>query len=651
MPMVSVVIPTYNRAAKCTESVTSILNQTFNDYEIIVVDDGSTDGTKEALSSAFGDRIRYFRQNNAGASVARNQGILEATGEFISFCDSDDVFMPTHLEELVSFLRAFPELGFVFADLEMFNEAGTILRSRLRGKAIDRVPVKEFPRGRLVHDRVLFLDLLHGSFVPLSTIVARRTCFATAGLFDSGYRFLNDADLMMRLAKHFRAGHINKVLARGYVGTDNLTAKRWTEVRFRHKLRLLRKVANQELSPDELRAISEQRRRTSFDFGSSLFNNGKMAEARRCFAMNLFAGERIGRAWPLFLATFLPTSLAHWLRGPRRRNYRSVTDMRSTILANLHRVPEDTGVVVGVPRSGMLPALLIGLYKHLPVIDLEAFLEGRTPDGGRRMAFFSDAGASANSKVLIVDDSILTGAQMQRVRERVSSSGINADVVYLAVYGRKTSNDLVDLIFEDVPPPRVFEWNIFHHSSTEEACFDMDGVLCRDATKSDTATPEAYSRFLETTEPKLIPRSKVGWVVTSRLEVHREATEAWLSRHRVDYGELIMWDTVLTKKASPADRAAFKSSVYKRLPSSLFVESSKVQAKLIARSTGRPVFSVDTQEMVTAMSPRRFRYLVKAQGRRILRSARRKLRPVVRKFVSSDPDGHTARINDTQQRS
>ncbi len=103
-PLVSVVIPTYNRAQMVSEAVRSVLEQTFGDLEVIVVDDGSTDGTREALKP-HADKIRYLRQENSGVSAARNRGIAEARGSLIAFLDSDDLWLPAKLKNQVLFFQ------------------------------------------------------------------------------------------------------------------------------------------------------------------------------------------------------------------------------------------------------------------------------------------------------------------------------------------------------------------------------------------------------------------------------------------------------------------------------------------------------------------------------------------------------------------
>ncbi|MFH0731641.1 MAG: glycosyltransferase [Candidatus Omnitrophota bacterium] len=102
MSLVSVIIPTYNNASFISEAVDSVLAQTYTDYEIVVIDDGSTDNTKEILSK-YNNKIRYFYQENKGVSSARNLGIRQATGEYIAFLDADDLMLPDRLDELVRF--------------------------------------------------------------------------------------------------------------------------------------------------------------------------------------------------------------------------------------------------------------------------------------------------------------------------------------------------------------------------------------------------------------------------------------------------------------------------------------------------------------------------------------------------------------------
>ena len=125
-PKVSVIIPTYNRAAKVRNAIASVLAQTFSDLEVIVVDDGSSDDTGQILGESFGDRIRYYAQANQGVSVARNKGIAEARGEWIAFLDSDDLWEKDKLEWQFKALERFgPQCGACYTDTRFFNHSET----------------------------------------------------------------------------------------------------------------------------------------------------------------------------------------------------------------------------------------------------------------------------------------------------------------------------------------------------------------------------------------------------------------------------------------------------------------------------------------------------------------------------------------------
>lgn len=117
-PSVSVVVPTFNRRELVGEAIESVLAQSFRDFELIVVDDGSTDGTQEVLRERFGDdrRLRLFSQDNAGSAAARNFGVLQAEGTWVAYLDSDDVWLPGHLESQLACAASHPEADLVICD-------------------------------------------------------------------------------------------------------------------------------------------------------------------------------------------------------------------------------------------------------------------------------------------------------------------------------------------------------------------------------------------------------------------------------------------------------------------------------------------------------------------------------------------------------
>jgi glycosyltransferase involved in cell wall biosynthesis len=185
--LITVVIPTFNCADFLVEAIRSVLAQAYEDYEIIVVDDGSTDHTEAALRP-FGNRIRYIRQEPGGPSVARNRGILEARGELIAFLDADDLWRPTKLARQVEHLDHHPEAVLIYSDFTRGPNPGSNNDSRLKAFK-PRDPADSFHA------------LLEENFIATSTVVVRREALARAGLFDPTLKGSEDFDLWLRLAK------------------------------------------------------------------------------------------------------------------------------------------------------------------------------------------------------------------------------------------------------------------------------------------------------------------------------------------------------------------------------------------------------------------------------------------------------------------
>ena len=124
-PLVSVVIPTYNSAEFLIQALESVFNQTYTNYEVIVVDDGSTDNTRQVIEP-YRSRLNYIYQANQGVAVARNKGIEVARGEWIAFLDADDLFLPQKLQQQVAVFAAQPEIGMVVSGWQIANELGEI---------------------------------------------------------------------------------------------------------------------------------------------------------------------------------------------------------------------------------------------------------------------------------------------------------------------------------------------------------------------------------------------------------------------------------------------------------------------------------------------------------------------------------------------
>jgi orotate phosphoribosyltransferase len=280
-------------------------------------------------------------------------------------------------------------------------------------------------------------------------------------------------------------------------------------------------------------------------------------------------------------------------------NYRTVNDLNRCIVANLHQLPRDIDLVVGIPRSGVLAASLIALHLNLPMVDLDGFIDGRIWSGGERQNLHCSGKGAKATKALVVDDTVHRGNEIAKVKKRANAAGLGGRVAYACVYVAPQSKDKVDYWFEIVPPPRVFEWNLMHHSFLDDSCMDIDGVLCRDPSPEENDDGPKYREFVSSVEPLLIPTVRIGHLVTCRLEKYRALTTAWLTRHGVKYRELVMMDYASkAERIAAGSHASFKAAAYTRTDALLFIESDRQQAQEIAQLSGRAVFCFTTREMI-----------------------------------------------------
>ena len=194
-PLISVIIPTYNRAPLLLEAVDSVLRQTFQGYELILIDDGSNDRTREALE-AHGDRLIYYYQDNQGVSAARNQGLRLARGHFIAFLDSDDLWLPDKLAVQLEFFSLHRE-ALVCQTEELW------LRN---GRRVN--PCKKHRK----YSGDVFAPSLDLCLISPSAVMIRREVFAAVGEFDESLPACEDYDLWLRIAAQFPVYLIDRPL-------------------------------------------------------------------------------------------------------------------------------------------------------------------------------------------------------------------------------------------------------------------------------------------------------------------------------------------------------------------------------------------------------------------------------------------------------
>ena len=196
-PVVSVIIPTYNRKQTISRAIESILNQTYQDFEIIIVDDGSTDGTDVAIHSFTDPRIRYtHHEHNRGAATARNEGITLARGKYIAFQDSDDESLPDRLERQVEVLNCNSEIGIVYGDMIRVFQDGH--------ERLIKTPNVGLNHAETYNALISF----KAESVGIGTCVVRRSCFEQIGYFDANLHRFEELDFFIRASKLY---HLYKI--------------------------------------------------------------------------------------------------------------------------------------------------------------------------------------------------------------------------------------------------------------------------------------------------------------------------------------------------------------------------------------------------------------------------------------------------------
>lgn len=207
---VSVIIPTYNKAHLLGRAVQSVLNQTYQDFEVIVVDDCSSDNTERVVIGFDDDRIRYIRhEENKGAAAARNTGIKAAEGEYIAFLDSDDEWLSEKLEKQVrAFADGSTDLGVVYTGVRF-----------IAGNKIKYAPSSNIKK----KEGYIHAVLLETNFIPLPAAIVKKECLEKVGMFDESLPRLQEWDLWIRISTHYHFKYISELLVNAYQQPDGIS--------------------------------------------------------------------------------------------------------------------------------------------------------------------------------------------------------------------------------------------------------------------------------------------------------------------------------------------------------------------------------------------------------------------------------------------
>lgn len=276
MALISVIIPTYNRAPLVKEAVDSVMAQTFKEWELVVVDDGSTDGTG-ALLEPYGLRLRYIWSGHRGVSAARNLGIRVTSGEWVAFLDSDDLWLPKKLERQMEILRRDPETALCYTD-EIWIRNGRRVNPGKRHKK---------------HSGWVFERCLPLCLISPSSAVIRREVLREVGGFDEGLPACEDYDLWLRITlRHPVIFLEEKLIVKRGGHPGQLSTTHWGLDRFR--VAALTKLLQQnDLSSSQREAVLKELRIKCSIIANGARKRGNEEMARLC--ERIASGEQEGR--------------------------------------------------------------------------------------------------------------------------------------------------------------------------------------------------------------------------------------------------------------------------------------------------------------------------------------------------------------------
>ncbi len=262
--LVSVIIPTYNRSAVISKAIESVIAQTYEPVEIIIVDDGSTDNTEDKLADYAG-KIKYLYKKNGGCSSARNLGIKEANGEYVAFLDSDDAWYPQKLEKQVEKLSQNKDYGMVFSEIELIDEDN------------EHISYSKW-RNNIKKDGDILLDFLKNPAITCSCLLVRKDVLSEVGFFDEQLSTGEDIDMVFRICSKYKAMLIDEPLVRYKKGKDSLSNNLFTK----NRLKAIEKIKqyNKEFIEENKDVIAETAAKIHLDYAVDLLWYRYITEAR-----------------------------------------------------------------------------------------------------------------------------------------------------------------------------------------------------------------------------------------------------------------------------------------------------------------------------------------------------------------------------------
>jgi len=303
MPRVSVIIPVFNRADLIAETLNSVLAQTYRDFEIVVVNDGSTDNTLRVLSNYKAHNLRVISQRNQGQAIARNTGIRASKGALIAFLDSDDLWLPEKLDRQLSLFDSQPNLAWCYSDTMLFL-------------CTTNHDLHPFSSQNKPYEGQIAAHLLLRCFIPTLTVVIQRWVFEEVGFFHK-LAVAEDWDLWLRIAAKHPVCRVSEVLARHRVHEGSIS--RSESITSRHKcyIEVIERAvafAPEIYGPMHQKALAAR----CFEAGQSLTIQRVMPEAREMFMKALHHYPLKPEAYLFYFITFLGNRAVENLINIRR---------------------------------------------------------------------------------------------------------------------------------------------------------------------------------------------------------------------------------------------------------------------------------------------------------------------------------------------
>ena len=303
-PTVSVIIPAYNAAPWIAETIDSVLNQTFQDFEVIVVDDGSTDATAEIVEN-YKSQVQYLYKNNGGVGSARNTGICAAKGRYIACVDADDLWLPEKLEVQIQLLQKDHSLAWVYSDGLIFENNGN-------------QNLHLFSQSAYMTSGDVLRPILLQDFIPCPTPVFKRDIFENVGFFeeDISLQSVADWDMWLRIAAKYPVGFIDKPLVKYRRHSTSMTGTNTIQSSLKSRLTVVERAILRE--PERLGDLRQQAIANIYiPIGHLVMSRGNREEAREMYLKSVQMNPKQLKSIIYLAATFIPISVNH-LKKVRR---------------------------------------------------------------------------------------------------------------------------------------------------------------------------------------------------------------------------------------------------------------------------------------------------------------------------------------------